>query len=182
RLVELGGVLTLGGALAGRVGIDVLDLLQHLGAGLRGPGRDQAQQLVQDHTQAEHVAFRAHGVDFAAGLLGRHVAGRAQDAAGHRARGVVVLAVGAHFAVGGVFLAADNLGDAPVHDLHFAEAADHDVGRLQVAVDHAAAVGERHAFTDLDEDVHQAADGEGLLGAGVVFAQALDDAGQLFAL
>ena len=36
-----------------------------------------------------------------------------------------------------------HLGQAPVHDLHLAERPDHDVGRLQVAVDHALGVGVR---------------------------------------
>ena len=50
---------------------------------------------------------------------------------------------------------AEYLGQAPVHDLHFAEAADHDVGRFQVAVDHPTAVsigdGSADLLVDRDE-------------------------------
>ena len=46
----------------------------------------------------------------------------------------------------------EHLGQAPVHDLDLAEAADHDVRRLQVAVDHAPRVGVGHRLADLLED------------------------------
>ena len=45
-----------------------------------------------------------------------------------------------------------HLGQAPVHDLDLAEAADHDVRRLQVPVDHAPRVGVGHRLADLLED------------------------------
>ena len=47
------------------------------------------------------------------------------------------------------------LGQAPVHHLHFAEGPDHDVGRLQVAVDDAATVGEADRLADLRERLEQ---------------------------
>ena len=46
----------------------------------------------------------------------------------------------------------EHLGEAPVHDLDLAEAADHDVRRLQVAVDHALRVGVGDRLADLLED------------------------------
>ena len=45
-----------------------------------------------------------------------------------------------------------DLGQAPVHHLDLAEAADHHVRRLQVAVDHAAGVGVGHRLGDWLED------------------------------
>ena len=53
------------------------------------------------------------------------------------------------------FPAGQVLGQAPVHDLHFAEGADHDVGRLQVAVDDAPAVGEADRLAHLRERLEQ---------------------------
>ena len=46
----------------------------------------------------------------------------------------------------------EHLGQAPVHHLDLAEAAHHDVRRLQVAVDHAPGVGVGHRLADLLED------------------------------
>ena len=53
------------------------------------------------------------------------------------------------------FPAGQDLGQAPVHDLDLAEGADHDVGRLQVAVDDAPAVGEADRLADLLERLQQ---------------------------
>ena len=46
----------------------------------------------------------------------------------------------------------EDLGQAPVHHLDLAEAADHHVRRLQVAVDHPPGVGVGHRLADLLED------------------------------
>ncbi len=55
-----------------------------------------------------------------------------------------------------VLLAAcHNLGHAPVHDLHFAKAPNHDVGRLEVAVNDAARVRKGDAFAQLQEHLEQ---------------------------
>ena len=48
--------------------------------------------------------------------------------------------------------AGQDLGQAPVHHLDLAEAADHHVRRLQVAVDHPAGVGVGHRLGDRLED------------------------------
>jgi hypothetical protein len=52
---------------------------------------------------------------------------------------------------------AGRFGEAPVHDVNLAQASDHDVLRLEVAVHHAAFVGMGNGFTGADED----ADGAG---------------------
>ena len=53
------------------------------------------------------------------------------------------------------FTAGQVLGQPPVHDLHLAERADHDVERLEVAVDDALGVGEADGLGDLLEDLHE---------------------------
>ena len=63
--------------------------------------------------------------------------------------------------------AGQDLGQAPVHDLDLAEAADHDVRRLQVAVDHAAGVGVGHRLADLLEDRQEAGQVVAGVGAGL---------------
>ena len=63
--------------------------------------------------------------EVALGLLGRHVGRRAQDGAGGGERGVVAL---------------EPAGQAEVHDDQAAPGVDHDVGRLEVAVDDPLAV------------------------------------------
>jgi hypothetical protein len=52
-------------------------------------------------------------------------------------------------------LSVQGFCESPVHDLHFAEAAHHDIGRLEVTVNHAMAVRERHCLADLLEDAHE---------------------------
>ena len=64
----------------------------------------------------------------------------------------------------GSLLRFQHLGQAPVHDVDLAEVADHDVGRLQVAVDHAARMGIGQGIADADEDVQQPAQRVFLLG------------------
>ena len=96
--------------------------------------------LVQDRAEQIDVAGRGDLLDRAAGHLGRHVGGRAAQAVGleHRVR-------------------VGELGrdprQAPVHHQHFAEVAEHDVLGLQVAMDHAAGVGERHGVGHAQQDV-----------------------------
>ena len=98
----------------------------------------------------------------AAGLLGSHVRGRPDHRAGPR---VARVGAGAHRADAARVAPAperlllvddaplvENLGQPPVHHLDLAEAADHHVRRLQVAVDDAPGVGVRHRLADLLED------------------------------
>ncbi len=48
-----------------------------------------------------------------------------------------------------------HLGQAPVHHLHLAELPDHQVGRLEVSMDHTPAMGKRQGVADLAEDAQQ---------------------------
>ena len=50
---------------------------------------------------------------------------------------------------------AQQLGDAPVHDLNFPELADHHVARLQIAMDHAAPVREGNRLAYLLENAQK---------------------------
>ncbi len=50
---------------------------------------------------------------------------------------------------------AEDLAEAPVHHEHLAERADHDVGGLQVAVEHAAGVGVGHGLRRLLEHLEE---------------------------
>ena len=62
----------------------------------------------------------------------------------------------------------DRLGQAPVDDQGLAILADDDVGRLDVAVDHAAGVGVLDGVADVDEPTQERPQGE-RAPAGVVF-------------
>jgi hypothetical protein len=59
-----------------------------------------------------------------------------------------------------VVLAVTDLREAPVHDEHLAEVADHDVRGLEVAVDHAAGVSVGHPVANLEEDLKKFGKGE----------------------
>ena len=95
------------------------------GAERRAPG----QELVEDASQRIDVGARADLLDLPLGLLGRHVAGRAQDRARLGLPGVVF----------------EPLHQPEVADLGLAACGQEDVGRLQIAMDDAAAVGVFHA-------------------------------------
>src|SRR3990172_4581841 len=96
----------------------------------------------------------------AASLFGRHVAGSAENGAvGGVDGGVggvrrwsgdrVICCLCWRFVEqsGGIFgLTVEKFGEAPVHDENFAEGADHDVFRLEVAVEDAAGVGKGDGF------------------------------------
>ena len=69
----------------------------------------------------------------------------------------------------------EHLGQAPVHDVDLAEIADHDVGRLQIAMDHAARMGVGQGVADVDEDVQQPAQRVFLLGRRGFVAQLVQD-------
>jgi hypothetical protein len=88
-------------------------------------GRPAGQALVQDGAQGVHVGRRAHALAVPAGLLRRHVRGRAQDGAGGGQPG-------AHL---------DALGQAEVGDLGRVALGQQHVGRRQVAMHDPLAVG-----------------------------------------
>ncbi len=137
----------------------------HVVAAIRPPAR---QQFAQHGAQREHVGALVHDVPVAGRLLRRHVRRRAQRRT--RLRQARILLRTRHrlhdcrlVRLHG-FVLTQLLGQAPVHDLHFAELADHDVARLEVAVDHALAVGESHRLAHLLDDDQQTRHAFGPIG------------------
>ena len=63
----------------------------------------------------------------------------------------------------------EHLGQTPVNYLHFTERPDHDVRRLQIAMNHAPRVRVRHRLTDLLEDAQKP--GPFLAGVLAIFQQ-----------
>ncbi|MFO0799706.1 MAG: hypothetical protein U0804_19725 [Gemmataceae bacterium] len=138
--------------------------------------------------EAEHVAAGRHLVGRPGRLLGRHVRRRPHHRAGLRVVRVRV-AEGAHLRVrrGGVRVGggavgpaadAEHLGQPPVHHLHLAEGADHDVRGLEVAVDHVVGVGVPDGLAHRLEHGHEPAAVVGRVAAGaeeVVEGVALDE-------
>ena len=108
--------------------------------------RPAGQHLVEDATQRPEVAAL---VDLhAAGLLGRHVG----DGADCRAR------------IGEPARRAGQLGEAEVEDLHLAVLGQHEVRRLDVAMDDAGVMGPRQPARHLQGDVDRLADGQRAAG------------------
>jgi hypothetical protein len=128
-------------------------------AGLAG------QDLAEDRAQGEHVGPLVDLVDLTPGLLGGHVRRRSHHRAGMRE--VIVGAapgggddglLGDHLAGRGVVgrpSFGQDLGQAPVHYLDLAERADHHVGGLEVAVDHAPGVSVGDGLGDRLEDAEE---------------------------
>ena len=115
-----------------RLGLRLNDGGKRIGDG-RAPERPRTRgHLVEHRPEAEDVASR---IDLAAaGLLGRHVRGRARDRAGRTE------AFGRHDRLRLLVrrrLGGRQLCQPEVEDLHRAVAAHHHVGRLQVAMDDA---------------------------------------------
>ena len=106
------------------------------------------QHFVKDGAEAVDVRRRAGVLAVAAGLLRGHVGGRAEDGSGCRRRN----ARPAHY-----------FGEAEVGEVRLAGGIDDDVGRLDVAVQHAAPVRVVHGANNL---AHQPD------GGGLVLAQA----------
>ena len=144
---------------------DVIQDLRRLGRShSSGPGRLEAhaihhrrdrraaerrfagQQGVQNAAQTVQVAAGSGRLAF--DLLRRHVVGRADHAARHRqAR------------------AAKELGDPKVGQLHRAVRRQQQIGRFQIAVNHAVVVSVLQRRANLDADVHDLAPGEAAPGS-----------------
>jgi hypothetical protein len=118
-----------------------------LGGAPARPGRAPGEEVVEDGPEGPDVGPLVHRL--APRLLGRHVLRSAHHRAhdgGAGARGgrsAVPLLVGAG--------APEVLGEPPVHDHGLPERPDEDVGRLQVAVDDALAVGVGDRLRHRDE-------------------------------
>ena len=110
----------------------------------------QGDDFEQHQTERALVAVRAEFVAASLGLLGRHVARRADDRAvlGLAATGVFAEADGR---AGIGIVASEQTADAPVHQVGFAVRAEHDVGRLEVAMDDALAVRVVDRLANLDQ-------------------------------
>ena len=124
-------------------------------------GRLTCEDLAEDSPQAEHIRAAVHVRGEPAGLLRRHVGPGPQHAAGlgmiaQLGPGIVVRAIPGPLFDRSNVGAGEHLGQAPVHHLHLTEAADHHVGRLEVAVDDTPGVGVGHRLADLLEDPQEA--------------------------
>src|SRR5262249_16594118 len=106
--------------------------------------------------QTEYVRAFIHQVNFTTGLLGRHVRQRAHHRARLRRSDERIEKHSAKRS--GLRLwklrslpGPPDLRQAPVHDLHFPERSHHDVGGLQVTMNHAPRVSKSQGMTNLSE-------------------------------
>ena len=113
------------------------DLVHHGGHVLSVKGLLPGDQLVENYAQREDVRPPVHGLTF--DLFRRHVGWRAQDLTGERHAG----------------FSGEHLGDAKISHLYHSAFQDHDVGRLDVAMDNVVAMGvverARHLLEDRDD-------------------------------
>ena len=118
------------------------------------------QQAVERRPQAVDIRPRSQPFELALGLLGAHVSRSAQRAAGER----LGTAAGRRrheqplARLGPRLDAAHRLGQPPVDDQGLAVLAHDDIGRLDVAVDHAAGVGIIDGVADVHESAEQLAE------------------------
>ena len=134
-----------------------------------------SQDFTQHGAQAKHVGSFIEIVDVAARLFRRHVGGRPHHASELRVRTVTAepaecvaaqaipqcldvvllpLTFTRQFLVCHATVRKD-FGQSPVHHLHFAKVAHHDVGGFQIAVDDAPRVGVCHRLAYLFEDADE---------------------------
>ena len=135
----VGNVHQLAGNFAGLnfVARDGVQAAHHVLAGVWWLARED---LVQDSSQQVDIAGHPDPLQGSAGHFRRHVGGRSPHTARLRDRAQVTKA-------------RREQGQAPVHHQHFAEVAEHDVLGLQVAMDHAARVSERHGVRHLHKNL-----------------------------
>ena len=140
--------------------------------GTRGERRLPRQDDRENGPEAEHIAAEIDLADGPDRLLRRHERQGAEDAAGLRERAVrIAQRLNFRGAVGLVrvelrsLAGRQDLGQPPVHDLHFAEVADHHIRGFQVAVDHLVRVGVGDRLTNGFERGHEAPPFGGEVGA-----------------
>ena len=112
------------------------------------------QEAVEGGAEAVDVAGRAEPVERPRGLLGAHVGRRAERPSRAASRREPLAEEGDAArspALGAGSARADGLGQAPVDDQGLAVLAEHDVARLEVAVEHAPAVGVGDRVADVEE-------------------------------
>ena len=124
-------------------------LLPEIGRIRRRPPR---QYGVEDPPQTVYVGEFVRFAPRARQQLRRHERGGAAQRPRAVARGLAAQLHPGESEVGAVFAV---LRHAPVHDQHFAVVADHQVRRLEIAVDDSAVVRESHAVARRDEDLQQ---------------------------
>jgi hypothetical protein len=124
-----------GAQLARRDRIFVEELADRLDRSGAGERRRAAQQLVEHGAEAPDVDGDGEVPAERAGLLGRQVAGRADDGAGGGE------AAAAH-------LGAEPARHAEVADVRAARGVEQQVGRLEIAMDDAVAMAEVHGARD----------------------------------
>ena len=122
------------------------------------------QHLVEDGAEGEDVGPRVDWASF--GLFWRHVRRRAHDQPGPRAQRRHRLLCRRPF---------DELRDAEVEDLRPAVAGDHDVGRLDVAVDDAVGVRSRKRGGDLSTRLERRRHRQGALREDPIERRPLDE-------
>ena len=131
-------------------------------------GRLAGEQAIERGAQAVDVGARAEAVEVAGRLLGAHISRRAQRRAGQR----IGRSRWPRRASASARPTADpgppsrRLGQAPVDDERLAIFADDDVGRLDIAVEHAPAVGVVDGVADVDEPAQQLAQAPASAGPG----------------
>ena len=109
-----------------RLVADLVDDLEGVRAGYCGPAH---QHLIEHHAGGKHIGDGSRR--FVAQAFRRHITRRAHDAAGG----------------GGL---TGGRGDAEIHDAGRAAGINHDIGRLDIAVDHLLGVRVGEALGDLD--------------------------------
>jgi hypothetical protein len=121
-----------------------------------------AQERIERGAEAVNVASSADEVEPASGLLGAHVRGRADRPSRDRLGDATArLGTQSSFGLGAcwrdVLGVPDDLRQSPIDDKRLAILAEHDVARLEVAMQHAAAVCVGDRVAHVDEAAQQAA-------------------------
>ena len=130
-------------------------------------GNTQRDGLVQGEAHGELIGCAREGGVLGARLLGRHIRRRADHLTRPRVVGLdapLGREVDHHLHAGIVL----HTGQAPVHEEHLAVLGEHDVGRLHVAVDHAALVRVRQRLAHLDQRLDARREGVRTVVSGVL--------------